>query len=328
VATSRGYRRTVEYEERPAPPGLERLVSRMWFLEVPPVRRFEKILPLPFVHLIVNLSQPYAVVDRSGTATQVGDAFISGIQTEYLVIEPPPLIRHLGVELLPAGLGAVTDVGGPQIAGRVQDARPLVPGLSELVDELVGGFSELDESRAPKLALDRMTALLLSRHAARSSESPLPDPLVASALAALDEDPSRPISALAVGVSQRTLLARFRAATGMSPKTYAQVLRFHRLVTSLATSSSVGDGMGHATSGTGTGSELGWAGVATGSGYYDQPHVIRAFRRFCGWTPTEYTRRVDEFGSDAALFVPLDEVPRDMDATATIQGAPRPQAPS
>ncbi|WP_353950446.1 AraC family transcriptional regulator [Knoellia sp. S7-12] len=314
----------MEYEEWPAPPGLERLVSRMWFLEVPRVRRFEKILPLPFVHLIINLSDPYAVVDRSGTATQVGGAFISGIQTEYLVIEQPPLIRHLGVELLPAGLGAVTDVGGPQIAGRVQDARLLVPGLSELIDDLVVGFSELDKCRTSDLALDRMTTLLLSRHAARSSGSPLPDPLVASALASLEENPSRPINALAVGVSQRTLLARFRAATGMSPKTYAQVLRFHRLVTALATSSSVGGRMGHAASVPGTGMEFGWADVATGSGYYDQPHVIRAFRRFCGWTPTEYIRRVDEFGPDAALFVPLDEVPRDSDATtkATTRGVP------
>lgn len=282
----------MDFEERPAPHGLEQLVSRMWFLEVPRVRRFEKILPLPFVHLIVNLSDPYAVFDRSGTATNVGDAFISGIQTEYLVIESPPLIRHVGVELLPAGLAAVTDSGGPQVAARVQDARPLVPGLRGLVDDLApraGGGPA-----GAGLALDRMTDLLVSRHTALSDSQRQPDPVVTSALASLDEDPSSAIGDLAHGVSERTLLARFRAATGVSPKTYAQVVRFHRMVTGLAD-----DGGGA------------WADKATGHGYYDQAHVIRAFRRFCGWTPTEYARRVAEFGSDAALFVPLDEVPRD-----------------
>jgi len=37
--------------------------------------------------------------------------------------------------------------------------------------------------------------------------------------------------------------------------------------------------------------------------------VIRTFRRFSGYTPAEYLRRVKEFGPEAASFVPLDEVP-------------------
>lgn len=266
-------------------------MSRLWFLETPQVRRFEKILPLPFVHLIVNLSEPYAVFDRAGSPTPVGEAFVSGLQTEYLVIESPRLIRHVGVELLPAGLGAITDAAGPQVAGRVQDARPLVPGLGQLVADRVGGDGTED-------VLDRLTELLLAR---RARDPRRPDPLVVDALKALEEDPSRPITDLVGDRSPRTLLTRFRAATGVSPKAYAQVLRFHRLVSSLADPTLDGGQVGSAA----------WSAIAVESGYYDQPHVIRAFRRFCGWTPTEYARRVGQFGADAALFVPLDEVPVD-----------------
>jgi len=283
----------VDYLERPAPPGLEDLVSRLWFLEAPRVRRFEKILPLPFVHLIVNLSEPYAVYDRSGAPTPVGETFLSGLQTEFLVIESPPVIRHVGVELLPAGLGAITDAAGPQVAGRVQGAASLVPGLEVVA---AAGRAAAGRADAPEVVLDRLVDVLLAR---RERTGARPDPLVVEALAALDQDPSRPVADLVPGVAQRTLLSRFRRATGLTPKTYAQVLRFHRLVSGLAEPGPSGEQPGAAA----------WSAVAVESGYYDQPHVIRAFRRFCGWTPTEYARRVSEFGPDAALFVPLDEVP-------------------
>lgn len=289
----------VRYEERPVPSELKDVASRLWFLEAPRVRRFEKILPIPFVHLIVNLSDPYAVYDRSGASTQVGRAFLSGIQTEYLVIESPPLIRHVGVELLPAALGAITDATGPGVANRVRDAPAIVPGLDRFVSEI--------PFATPADALDRMTALLLKRVATSAHR---PDPLVLEALSAIDEDPSRPIGSLAPATSPRTLLSRFRHATGLSPKTYAQVVRFHRLVTTLAapppTTTSTTTAIVRAEA-RATTSE--WSAVAIGSGFYDQPHVIHAFKRFCGWTPMDYARRVAEFGSDAALFVPLDEVP-------------------
>lgn len=89
--------------------------------------------------------------------------------------------------------------------------------------------------------------------------------------------------ATAIGVSHRTLIARFRDATGLTPKAYAQVWRFHRFVAAVQENGEAPD----------------WAGLAATSGCYDQPHVIRAFRRFSGWTPAEYYRRVVEFGPDA-----------------------------
>jgi methylphosphotriester-DNA--protein-cysteine methyltransferase len=79
----------------------------------------------------------------------------------------------------------------------------------------------------------------------------------------------------------------------MTPKAYAQLWRFHRFVSMVQADQDAPD----------------WAGIAAVAGFYDQPHVIRAFRRFSGWTPAEYHRRVAEFGPEAASFVPLDEIP-------------------
>lgn len=44
------------------------------------------------------------------------------------------------------------------------------------------------------------------------------------------------------------------------------------------------------------------------AGYYNQPHLIRSFRRFSGFTPSEYLRVVREHGPEHVTFVPLDRV--------------------
>lgn len=281
------------YEGRAVPAGLERAVSRLWFLEAPRERRFEKILPLPFIHFIVNLSDPYALYDRDGHATVVSAAFLSGIQTEYLVIESPQLIRHVGVELRPEGLSVLTRVPGAEVARRVQDATAVVPGSERLVAELHGDPSA-------DAALTALSDFLVERAVGWR-----PDDVVQHALESLHEEPERLIGDLAraAGVSHRTLISRFRGVTGLTPKEYAQVDRFHRFLGAAIASAAV--------DGTASGSvgAPDWTALAGASGYYDQPHVIRAFRRFCGWTPTEYHRRIAEFGPDAAYFVPLDEIP-------------------
>ncbi len=270
------------YDERPAPVGLEAAIARIWYLEVPRERPFEKILPQPAMHLIVNLSEPYALYDRSGVATTVGDAFVSGIQSGYLVIASPPVIRQVVVELRPGGLGAISALTGADVAGRVLAAEEVLPDAAGLV-------AELRAATTPAEALERVGAVL-----ARLGAGWRPDPLVESALAGL-EDEDRAIGDLValLPASHRTVIARFRRATGLTPRDYAQLWRFHRFVTGLAAIEEPGD----------------WASLAPLGGYYDQAHVIRAFRRFSGWTPTEYRRRVAEFGPAAASFVPLDEVP-------------------
>lgn len=247
--------------------------------------RYEKILPLPFVHVIVDLSDPCRIFDRSGIPATVPEAFVSGIQPEYLVIEAPEVIRHVGVALRPEGLAALTDAPGTEVAGRVQDARGIVSGIDAITDRLRRAACD------PDAALDVLGAFVAERGAGRS-----PDGAVQHVVLSLASDPDRRIGDLAAetGLSHRTLIARFRRATGLTPKAFAQVDRFHRFLMA-ATGQEPPD----------------WAALAGASAYYDQPHVIRGFRRFCGWTPTEYRRRIAEFGPEAASFVPLDEVPAD-----------------
>ena len=290
------------FEERFLTDRVAAVASRVWFLETEPLGAFEKILPLPFAHLIVNLSDPYRLFGPDGGGTVVADAFVSGLQADYLVIESPPRIRHVGLELAPAGLHALAPGSGVRAAGRVQDARTLVPGIDDLVERL----RQVADVAGPGPALDIMEGLL-------DVAGPV-DALVAAGLSQLERDPETTVTAVAeaLGTSSAAFILRFRTVTGVTPKQHAQVLRFHRFVGAVHESGGAPD----------------WAGLAVAAGYYDQPHVIRAFRRFSGWTPTEYYRLVAEHGPMAAHFVPLDQVPTSAWEEASAAPEPDPQARS
>ena len=266
------------FQERSGP--LTGIVTRTWFLATSPAARFEKILPTPAAHVIVNLSAPYRVHGRDGTVSTVPQAFVSGLQTEYLVIEPPDPIRHVGFELTPTGLAALSPDAPRRAAGKVSDASGLVGGL-----EVVAAAAMTDADAA--LAALGASLDARERHPVDTS--------IVEAVAMLEADTERPIADLAgaLGLSARALADRFASVVGSTPKRFAQLLRFHRLLDAV-----------HA-----AGGRPAWADLAVSAGYYDQPHVIREFRRFSGWTPAEYVRLVTEHGPDAARFVPLDEVP-------------------
>jgi AraC-like DNA-binding protein len=286
----------VIYEEREPPAEWRAFVTRLWYLEAPRVRTYEKILPLPYVHVIVNLSDPYRLFDPRGSASRVDDAFVSGIQSEYLVIESPSVIRHVGAEFTPQGLRAFSEALPSGVTARVRPADEVLPGIAALarrVRATVGASDsrESSGSSAPDAVIDALAGFL---HDHRRTGI-VDDPIVSVALSDLASDPHARIAGLALraGVSHKTVIAHFASSCGITPKRFAEVLRFHGFVSDLP----IGDAMPS------------WAELAATSPYYDQPHVIRAFRRFSGYSPADYLRRVREFGPDAASFVPLEEVP-------------------
>lgn len=71
-----------------------------------------------------------------------------------------------------------------------------------------------------------------------------------------------------VGISRQHLARQFRHHVGVSPKTFARVMRFRRLIDALPREQDVD-----------------WASLAAGHGYYDQSHLIDEFRELAGTTP-------------------------------------------
>lgn len=76
--------------------------------------------------------------------------------------------------------------------------------------------------------------------------------------------------AAALGVGERRLERAFARGVGMSPRTFARVMRFRRVIRAL--------GRGQPR----------WSALAFEAGYADQAHLIREFRALAGLTPARY----------------------------------------
>jgi AraC-like DNA-binding protein len=73
------------------------------------------------------------------------------------------------------------------------------------------------------------------------------------------------------GLSRHRFARSFVAEAGLSPKLYARIVRFQRLVHVLLSTDVAR-----------------WATTAMDLGYYDQAHMINEFRSFTGSSPTSF----------------------------------------
>lgn len=72
-----------------------------------------------------------------------------------------------------------------------------------------------------------------------------------------------------IGISRQHLARQFLHHVGVTPKTFARVMRFRRVLSSI-------------------GQDADWADVAAANGYYDQSHLIADFRELAGSTPNAF----------------------------------------
>ncbi len=268
----------MEHLWRPALGPLATAVEGCWYQRGPAPSRVERILPMPSVHLVVNLSeQPYLVRTAETSWRELGRVFCSGLRDHLVLSASPELIANAGAVLRPDALPAL-GLDPIRLAGTVADVAVDVPAASGDSGELV---------------LDRIEAALAARLRASGI-----DPVVRGVVQELAARPGTPIGRLAAaaGMSHPALVPRFRRGTGITPKLFAELVRFHRMIDLI----SVPD-------------DVSWSTLATESGYYDQSHAARSFRQFAGLTPAAYYRKVREAGPDSVRFVPEagDDLPGD-----------------
>jgi AraC-like DNA-binding protein len=177
------------------------------------------------------------------------------------------------VNLAPGGAWPFVSVPASEFTERVVDLCELWGRDGSVLRE------RMLEARDPAAQLDVLETALLE-HArwnnARDREVEIACALVAEGVRI------RTVSDR-IGLTPRQLIARFRSRIGMSPKLFARIARFQRVI--------------HAAD-----SEMAWVEVAGRYGFADQAHLIREFRVFAGTTPTAYRARSVE----ARNHIPID----------------------
>jgi len=226
-------------------------------------------VPHPDVVLVIGLGPKMRVVDprrpTDGTIDRL--AFAAGVHDAYVFTESTVPTHGLQVNLTPIGAHLLFGVPMDSLANRVVD-----------LDDLFGAdaarlIERLSEARAWSPRFDILDEVILGRVLSARG----PNPLVIRAAHVLRATRgAASIARLArdLECSQRHLIATFRDHIGVTPKTYARIVRFDHAVKRLRQA----DG-------------LRWAEIADASGYYDQAHLIRDFHEFAGQTPGQFVTR-------------------------------------
>ncbi|MFD9883486.1 helix-turn-helix domain-containing protein [Streptomyces alboflavus] len=223
---------------------------------------------------VISLSGPLEVaagVDDGSPVTRF-TGVAGGLMRRSVAIHHDGRQEGVQVSLTPLGARAVYGMPAADLAHRLVPLEDLLGALGvELADRLraaptwAARFSVLDE-------------LLLRAVGRNTGGDPMSRvrPEVAETwrrlLAARGRIQIEKV-ATELGWSRRYLTERFRGEVGLSPKTFARVLRFehaHELAT------------WH--------DPLPWADVATASGYADQAHLVRDWSEFTGRSPTAWRR--------------------------------------
>ena len=218
-------------------------------------------LPHPEPVLIINLGDPIAITDGIGRRTilAAGKGFIAGLDEAPAISESSGRQSGLQVALTPLAAGALL---GQPIGNFTGDVIPLDALLDDR--DLADALLNAPDSTA-------RTAILANYCAARLHAAAAPPAEITWAWQQLRARPNLSIAALATqtGWSHRRLIAGFRSHIGLTPRRFASITRFDRLIRSAGPTKS-------------------WANLAQDAGYFDQPHMVRDFTRFSGMSPSQW----------------------------------------
>ena len=219
-------------------------------------------------------------VDRAGAAALAGAtrfASLSGPHTRPFVLDTSRPLVALGVHLKPIALASLFRVNAAELKNTHLPLEDLLG-----VDQLDVWY-RLREANNARRRIKVVSDWLLER----LSGSPQPHWAVPPALRCLrwGVDKVRLIASDA-GLSERRLSAVLREQTGLGPKMYVRLGRFHRALDKVS------------------GTSVDWARLANDAGYYDQSHLIRDFRDFSGLTPQRYLLRKTAHVNHVAIATP------------------------
>jgi AraC-like DNA-binding protein len=247
----------------------------------------ERVFPDGRNELIFHRGGRFELAGPDGTFRCQPRALLFGQIERHILLRPPTRIETIGVRFHPAGAAALTGIDAGELTGRAHDLGELLGRPAAELQEQV-----LEAADAPA-ALCQVDAFLTARLRAMRRRRPvrlggaeLQDAAVGAALAAIERSAGRlRVIELAreAGIGVRQLERRFRDRVGLSPKRLATIVRFQRAFGAIA-----------------AGSDATLTEIAHDSGYFDQSHFIRDFRRLAGCSPSRFFRDEGEMGR---LFV-------------------------
>jgi AraC-like DNA-binding protein len=236
-------------------------VACLWYLRKPADASAppDRVLPDGCMELVFNLRTPFSRADATGRFERQPPAILVGQLSRFMLLHSTTEAEVLAVRFAPAGGHAIFRLDLDEITDR-----------HVALENLGGPWRELAARIADAPTLAARVRLLEEALLRRCPPGCEADPRAAAAaglLAASETPPRIAAVAGAVGLSERQLERRFRREVGLTPRHFARLARFRRMLGALDRA------------------DPRWADLAARAGYSDQPHLVREFREFSGLAP-------------------------------------------
>jgi AraC-like DNA-binding protein len=258
----------VDYRQRAPHARLARFVEAFWSLSGPGAASLDPIFPDGHPELIVHRRAPFMRVEIGRPAERQATRLFAGQMRAPAFLLPGGDAEVIGVRFRPQGAAAFLPVPLNELTDAIVEVEALqVRWLSRL--------SAAAESAASiEQAIDLLEQGLLDRVGAAADR---PSPIEQIVEAIITSAGRASIDRLASGSSlgRRQLERRFNHEVGVSPKTFARILRFQAALVSAPEADN-------------------WSDVAHAHGYADQSHLIRDFKALTGQPPTRLLRQAGE----------------------------------
>ncbi|HZP65365.1 MAG TPA: helix-turn-helix transcriptional regulator [Rudaea sp.] len=241
-------------------------VAVFWYVAGRTTFARDRRLPTGRSHLLFNLGEPPTLFPRDSAAPHhFATCWLSGQQQSFIETGAQGATALVGIEFHAHGAYRLLRVAQHELADRVIELEAL------LGDRVLGVRERLLDAHSPQACFALLERWLVER-LERAADA---HPAVLECARRIAADPGRcTVAALGrhVGLSREHLSRRFREQVGLTPKAYANILRFERA-------------LALARHGSGA-----WSEIAADCGYYDQAHLIRDFQRYAGRTPASLLR--------------------------------------
>ncbi len=245
----------------PAGDELSGVLQRVWLFNGATALPRERVFPDGTLEIVLQLDAVYRPVQDGTAGEPFAPLSVGGIRTTAMTIQGPGRpVRVLGLRLQPTGAFAL-----------LRTALHPLTGLDFDLHDVIGrAAAELGERCSEARNDAACVAASLEWVRARIALAPERATLVLRAVAQIEAHGGDvAIAALDAlgGASRSRFVAAFRDHVGVTPKRFARIMRFGRVLELLQRS------------------DAPLSEIAAQAGYYDQPHMNAEFRVHAGMTP-------------------------------------------
>lgn len=261
----------MRYQEYQPPDELSHWVKLFWVFESRPnVPVPETIVADGYPELIIHFGSPFSEEDPDGLCQQQPPAVACGQLTKPLVLHSSFDAGMIGIRFQPSGMSPFIKDSMNSLTDARVSAEELFPNVDQLVEEIMASSNDAQRIAACNRYLLRTIKVDHDNISLRRALDRI-----------LQTGGNITVESLAtlMGRSRRSLELAFQKAVGTSPKMYCRITRFRNLVDT-AKESALFDS---------------WVQIALDSGFFDQSHLIRDFRRFTGQSPTTFLTEQSSF---------------------------------